>query len=143
VIGRSSGEQGTPIAGGAVRTDGRRPRILLVDDEPSVRDLLRIFLESRGFDLTVASTGEEALDALGGGRRFDLLVTDIHLPDSPGQELARLVRERAPGTRVVFISGAPEVTAALVEQGWDGVLTKPFAMKELDRVVRAAVERAA
>jgi two-component system phosphate regulon response regulator OmpR len=124
-----------------LRADLHR-RILLVDDEPSVRDLLRTFLELRGFVLTVASTAREAF-AASAGARFDLLVIDIHLPDGAGSDVAYRLRQQQPGMRVVFISGAPDVTADLVERGSDPVLTKPFSMRDLDRVVRATLDRAA
>lgn len=118
-------------------------RILLVDDEPSIREVLRHFLESRGFELTVACNGKEALQSLDSGMPPDLLVTDVHLPDSVGPDVVRWIRERAPHMPVVFISGAPDAIDAVRRHSSDPVLTKPFSMTELDRAVRAALEPAA
>jgi CheY-like chemotaxis protein len=118
---------------------GRATRILLVDDEASVRDLLRDYLESRGFEVTVAGTGAEALETVQGGACPDLLVTDVHLPDTLGPEVARRLREHAPSMPVVFMSGAPEAATAVAGASDVPMLTKPFSMTELDRAVRTAL----
>ncbi len=115
-----------------------RPRILLVDDEPGVRDLLAHCLELEGYEPIVAGTGEEALAI---ARRpdtlVDLLVTDMNLPDILGSDVAADLRQRDPGLGVVLISGD---AAAASEQASGGpVLMKPFSLVDFKRTVRGAL----
>jgi signal transduction histidine kinase/CheY-like chemotaxis protein len=79
-------------------------RVLLVDDEEAVRELLTGILESNGFEITAAASAEEASEILAGAR-FDVLLTDVVLPGLSGPELARRLRADVPGTRVLFMSG--------------------------------------
>jgi signal transduction histidine kinase/CheY-like chemotaxis protein len=107
-------------------------RILVVDDEQIVRDLLGSVLRDRGYDVTVAGTPGEAREAKG---RFDLLLTDIVMPGADGPTLARDIDAR----HVLFISGYDQ--EALVHAGMP-FLQKPFAHDELARAVRALLDEA-
>lgn len=131
----------TRLVGGDAVALGRGERVLLIDDEPAVRDMLVRSLEAHGYDPVVASNGTEALalcdqaDAL-----LDLLVTDVNLPDIHGCDVARTLRARMPGLRVVFISGEGTKTRDVATSTGSPVLTKPFSISEFTRVVRRALD---
>jgi len=104
--------------------------VLVVEDDEAIRALVRGVLESAGYDVRVAGTGEEAL----AGPDADLLLTDILMPGMTGRELARHIHERSPRTRVIFISGYTGDDAPLEERA--RFLAKPFTPSELLERVR-------
>ena len=109
-----------------------RPRILVVDDEPSMRDMLRIVLRRDGYDVDVASNGKEALDLL---KRavFDLLLSDIRMADVSGVDVLRAAKD-ANRDIVAFMMTAYASTSTAVEAmrlGAVDYFTKPFNMDEL------------
>lgn len=114
--------------------------ILLVDDEPLVRTLFCTFLRAFGYSVTEASSGAEALDKFAGtGREIRLLVTDIVMPQTNGIELAGEIKRRAPGVKVLYISGY--VLSVLASEGYalehvDAFLQKPFVPAILENRVR-------
>ena len=116
--------------------------VLLAEDEPAVRMMVREVLERAGFRVLAAEDGEEALAVSRGHDGIvDLLVTDIVMPNLGGRELAaRLLVER-PGVRILFMSGYPNDARELGElAGSTGdLLRKPFSLKELVERVRAAL----
>jgi len=106
-------------------------RILVVDDEQVVRDLLGQILHDAGYDVTVAASAREALSLTGD---WDVLITDVVMPESDGVALAGQIRAR----HVLFISGYDEATR--VSPGaW--FLQKPFSRDELGHAVRALLDR--
>lgn len=87
---------------------GRDTRILLVEDEPLIREIMAELLEDAGFDVTATCTGEEAVILLA-ENEFAILLTDITMPgEIDGIDLAEHARETHPGLPVVFVSGRPE-----------------------------------
>lgn len=118
------------------------PRILVVDDDHSVRRLIRVFLQERGYHVRSAAGADEALELLE-SERFDVVVTDLRLPVSSGLELLQEVRARLPGVRSVLMSGDADVPALVgaVERGVDAVLLKPFELDELRLQVEQSVAR--
>jgi CheY-like chemotaxis protein len=105
--------------------------VLLVEDEEAVRELLVSVLERAGFEVHAARTAEEALE-LERQRRFDVLLTDVALPTMTGPELARDVRRRSPGTRVLFMSGyAGDSLDAAESGGPRAFIQKPFSSRDL------------
>jgi nitrogen-specific signal transduction histidine kinase len=107
-----------------------RGRVLLVEDEDMVRDLLREALSSAGFDVIAASHGPEAIETLErDGAPIDLLVTDVVMPRMSGPELARRLGEQRDGLRVLFISGytADELSNRVSFERGTGFLQKPFS----------------
>lgn len=107
-------------------------RILAVDDEPDLRSLLRILLERRGYAVTEAASGLEAVELVRDGGSFDLIIMDIMMPDLSGVEACRQIREfcLAP---VLFLSAKTrlEDKTQAYESGGDDYLPKPFSKAEL------------
>ncbi len=119
----------------------RPVQILLVDDEVSIQRAMTPLLRSRGYTVSVAGSGREALDAFE-RERPDLLILDLGLPDMDGSEVCRRVRERA-DTPILVLSarGAEKDKVAALDQGADDYVTKPFGPEELMARVRAALRR--
>ena len=119
----------------------RPAEILLVDDELSIQRAMAPLLRSRGYSVTVAGTGREALD-LFARERPDLLILDLGLPDMNGIEVCRQVRERADTPILVLsVRGTEKDKVAALDQGADDYVTKPFAPEELMARVRATLRR--
>ncbi|MEQ1759058.1 MAG: ATP-binding protein [Vicinamibacterales bacterium] len=116
-----------------------RPRVLLVDDEPAVRDLLAHCLELEGYEAVVAATGQEAIDLIGRHTgALDALVTDVNLPDFPGQVVAAEMLRRSPGIGVVLISGSSEGVSRDACPSAP-LLMKPFSLADFKRAIASAV----
>ncbi len=119
-------------------------RILVVDDDATVRGLMGTTLRRRGVDVVEASGAEPALDRLRDGA-FDLLVTNLEMPGRSGLWLLRQARHGWPEMPVVVVTGGiPEGQAAAVLRYADAVLTKPFTLSALyERVASVLGEREA
>ena len=125
----------------AATATGAKPRILIVDDEPSMRDMLRIVMRRDGFDVEVAANGKEAIELLK-RERIDLLLSDIRMPDVSGVEVLRVAKE-ANRDIVAFMMTAFASTDTAVEAmrlGAVDYFTKPFNMDELRLKVRQHLE---
>jgi two-component system KDP operon response regulator KdpE len=117
-------------------------RILIVDDEQAVRRALHITLYDQGFDVSEASSGEDAL-ALARVIRCDAVLLDVRLPGKNGIDVCRELRSLYPRLAILMISvrdGADDRVEAL-DAGADDYVTKPFHMRELTARLRAAVRR--
>ncbi|HMD60630.1 MAG TPA: response regulator [Opitutaceae bacterium] len=119
-----------------------RRTVLVIDDEVQIRRLLRITLESAGYDVIEADTGRFGLDEAA-RRPPDAIILDLGLPDLGGLEVLRLLREwsRAPVLILTVIAGESEKVAAL-DAGADDYLTKPFGAAEITARLRAILRRA-
>lgn len=119
----------------------RPVQVLLVDDEVSIQRAMAPLLRSRGYLVSVAGTGHEALD-LFERERPDLVILDLGLPDMDGSEVCRKVRDRA-DTPILILSarGEEKHKVAALDQGADDYVTKPFGPEELMARVRAALRR--
>ncbi len=118
----------------------KQGRVLLVDDEHALRRAYARAIEAAGFEVEQASTGQQALAALA-GKDFDVIVTDITMPEMTGIELVRAVRERDLDVPVIMVTGSPTVESATsaVEYGALRYLVKPIEGKVLvENVERAA-----
>ena len=117
-------------------------RLLVVDDEPSIREMLQIFLKREGFDVSVAACGREALNLIRNGA-FDVIVSDIQMPDMSGIELLREIRaEAAPGQFILLTAFATTETAirALKMGAFDYILKTDNFMEELKHIIHRALE---
>src|SRR5215813_2607268 len=117
-------------------------RILIADDEPSVRDSVGYALAQEGFEVTPAADGDEASDLLGEGIPFDLLILDIMMPGPSGLDICRDVRARSAVPIIVLTAKDAEVDKVVgLEVGADDYVTKPFSVRELLGRVRAQLRR--
>ncbi len=116
-------------------------RILVVDDEPYIRDLVRENLRSRSHEVAVAANGVEALDLLS-RERFDILVTDVVMPGMDGLELVKRAKRAHPHMRVIVLTAYPRQSdiGDFLLQGADEFLPKPFRANDLFAAIRR-VER--
>src|SRR5204862_794881 len=124
----------------------REPRVLVVDDEEHITELVSMGLGYNGFDVERAATGRAALDAID-KRKPDLIVLDVMLPDLDGFELTRRVRQNEGATTrvpIIFLT-AKDTTADKIQGlrlGSDDYVTKPFSIEELIERVKAVLRRA-
>jgi DNA-binding response OmpR family regulator len=118
-------------------------RVLVVDDEPMVRDVLSRYLERNGFEVDAAADGELALEAFD-ARRPDLVLLDLMLPRVDGFEVFRRIRARG-DSPVIMITARGETTDRIVglEVGADDYISKPFSPGEVVARVRSVLRRSA
>src|SRR5207249_9741635 len=119
----------------------RAPRILLVDDEVPIQRAVAPLLRSRGYDVDVAATGDDALKSVR-MRPPDLIVLDLGLPDLEGTEVCRRIRaESAIPIVVLSARGAEADKVTALDLGADDYVTKPFGPEELLARIRVALRR--
>jgi two-component system OmpR family response regulator len=127
---------------GVVTDRAPEARLLVVDDEPSIRELLTASLRFAGFEVFPAADGAEALK-LAEQYRPDLVVLDIMLPDLDGFTVTRKLRERGRDVPVLFLTArddtSDKVTGLTV--GGDDYVTKPFSLEEVVARIRAVLRR--
>jgi CheY-like chemotaxis protein len=114
------------------------PRVLVIDDEQNIRSVLSRLLKELGYHVEVAEDGEKGIELFDKAGDFDLVITDICMPNVDGNQVARYIRiSNKPDTPLVAITGFPEE----IQDGlFDSSLTKPFKLEDLSRMVRS-VER--
>jgi two-component system OmpR family response regulator len=121
---------------------GEQPKVLVVDDEKSLTDLIGLALRYERFEVAVAHTGHEALASV---RSFhpDLIVLDVMLPGIDGFEVARRLAGEAPSTPILFLTArdATEDKIRGLTLGGDDYMTKPFSLEELVARIRAVLRR--
>lgn len=117
-------------------------KILIVDDEKSMRDVLAIMLKRAGYAVTEAGDGEEAI-GLVQKDIYDLVITDLKMPKADGLEVLKAVKEHSPGTVVLMITAfaSPESAVEAMKRGAFDYLTKPFQVDEAQLIIRNALER--
>ena len=115
------------------------PRVLLVDDEPSVRAALKELVEARGWEPLVAGSGAQALELLD---RADAVVTDFSMPEMDGMELLRAIRERDQSLPVVLLTahGSERLAVRAIRAGAYEYVPKPFDVDELALALARALE---
>jgi len=122
--------------------EGPSQRILVVDDEPNITDLVATVLRYEGFEVDVAANG---WDALRKATEFgpDLVVLDVMLPDRDGFEVQQRLRDRGMGVPVIFLSArdASEDKIRGLTLGGDDYVTKPFSLEELVARIRTVLRR--
>lgn len=138
----------TSLAGDDLPTTAHQPtdatRILVVDDEDTIRLVLAKFLRTRGFDVATAESGDAALEVLSGSR-FDLMLCDVRMPGLSGVELVPAALEIDPDLGIVMLSAvndAPTATEALASGVLD-YLIKPIELQKLHEAVARALEKRA
>ncbi|HLF47788.1 MAG TPA: sigma-54 dependent transcriptional regulator [Methylomirabilota bacterium] len=117
-------------------------RVLVVDDEKSMRDLLAITLQRAGYDVTVADGGETAIEAI---RRdpFDAIITDVRMPKVDGLQVLRSAKDLSPETAVIMVTAVASTETAVeaMKLGAYDYITKPFKLDEVNLIIQNALER--
>jgi len=115
------------------------PKILVVDDEPPIRKLLRLGLSVHGYQILEATNGKTALDMM--SQQPDLIILDLGLPDVEGLDLLRTMRARDERVPIVVLSSRGDETSKVqaLDLGADDYVTKPFGTEELLARMRAAM----
>ena len=117
-------------------------RILIVDDAPQIRRVMRTTLVARGYMVSTARNGEEALDKVR-EERFDLILLDINMPGIGGMEACRIIRSQSDIPIVILsIRNTEKEKVEALDAGADDYVTKPFSMPELLARIRAGLRRA-
>lgn len=120
--------------------EGQKGAVLVIEDEPSVADALRIILEDSGYRVSVANTGRDGIDeAL--RNDFCLVITDVGLNDMTGFDVIHSVCRHKPGTHFIVItsSGSQDVFAEARNCGAAGVLIKPFLPSEILQLIKTTL----
>lgn len=117
-----------------------KARILIIDDEPALRDLFKALLEMHGHTVSIAQHGREAMAILG-EHSFDIVMTDVLMPEQDGIETIVQIRGRWPGLRVLAMSGGGHLDANYYLRvarslGATSLLQKPFSADELLHAIR-------
>jgi CheY-like chemotaxis protein len=128
-VERGSGLAGRPL-----------PRVLLVDDERDLLEVLAQELRQMGFEVTALDNGRAALEAVC-CRRFDALITDLKMPGMDGLEMLRRLKQTDPHLPVIVITGyaSDRARRACDAREAYGLLLKPFTLEDMRRMVEAAV----
>jgi CheY-like chemotaxis protein len=116
-------------------------KILIVDDSKDIRDILSKVLSLMGFEAAVASNGNEALN-LFLTNSFDLVLTDLEMPDLDGWTLALHIKDKSPNTPVVLITGSEKeaVMERLEGSSIDSILFKPFMLEDIQKTVQTLLD---
>src|SRR5919109_3860409 len=117
-------------------------KILIVDDERSMRDVLSIMLKRAGYAVTEAVDGEDAIAQIN-KEIFDLVITDLKMPKVGGLEVLKAVKEASPETVVLLITAFASTESAVeaMKRGAYDYLTKPFQIDEVQLIIRNALEK--
>jgi two-component system KDP operon response regulator KdpE len=115
------------------------PKVLVIDDEPPIRKLLRMGLTAQGYEILEAPNGKKSLELL--EQKPDLVILDLGLPDIQGLELLRMIRARNESVPIVVLSSRGDEAGKVqaLDLGADDYVTKPFGMDELLARMRAAL----
>jgi two-component system, OmpR family, response regulator len=124
--------------------DDQIPKVLVIDDEPNIRELVQVALKFHGCAVTAGATGNDALQ-LAETDRPDLIVLDVMLPDIDGFEVCRRLRANSNDVPVIFLTARDTTsdTVTGLTLGGDDYITKPFSVEALVARVRAVLRRAA
>lgn len=139
--GHDAREAVTPEANGS---NGKKPRVLLVDDEPAIAGVLCELLTDSGFQIESANNGRQALDLIEKGK-FDLILSDLKMPGMDGRELYRNLKEQHPmlSNRIIFLTG--DTVSGDTRQFLDSLgtpwLSKPFNIVEVEDTVRSFLDK--
>ncbi len=116
-------------------------RILIVDDDPQIRRVMRAALTGANFEVSDARTGEDGLQAVR-DEKFDLVLLDVNMPGIGGMETCRLIRANSEIAIIMLtVRNAEQEKVAALDAGADDYVTKPFGMPELLARIRAALRR--
>jgi two-component system, NtrC family, response regulator PilR len=117
-------------------------QVLVVDDEQSMLEFLEYMFQKEGYQVTCKTEGRKALELIQGGGDFDLVISDLRMPDLDGLELLRATRQADPETPFIFITAfaSSETAIEALKLGAFDYITKPFQVEEFKNLVRNALE---
>ncbi|HEU5201827.1 MAG TPA: sigma-54 dependent transcriptional regulator [Nitrospira sp.] len=117
-------------------------KILVVDDEKSLREVMSIMLKRAGYDVTEASDGEQAIGQVN-KEIYDLVITDLRMPRADGMDVLKAVKSTSPETVVLVVTafGTADSAVEAMKQGAYDYLTKPFQVDEVQLIIRNALEK--
>ena len=135
------GEEGAVVKEVAIFKESRRARILVIDDEDSVRDILSRMLKTKGHKVVVAPNGEEGIERFR-TEPFDLVFTDLGMPKLSGWDVGKTIKEINPKTPIAMITGwGVELDREkLNDSGIDLIISKPFNFDQVIHLVSEAME---
>jgi two-component system, NtrC family, nitrogen regulation response regulator NtrX len=115
----------------------KQAKILIVDDDESIRTTLKAILEDEGYSVNTAASGKEAIEKTQ-ETAYNLALLDIRLPDIEGVELLKLMKENIPRTRKIMLTGYPSIQNAIaaVNKNADAYLIKPVDIEKLLATVK-------
>ena len=116
-------------------------KILIIDDEPHIRQMMRLTLEAAGHQVDEAADGQDGLDRFGDGRAYDVVLLDQRMPGLDGLETLRQIKVRAPDARVVMVTAYASIELAVdaMRLGATDFLRKPMTPETLRAAVIAAI----
>src|SRR5499433_3934818 len=117
-------------------------RILVVDDEEAIREIVSSMLHNAGYETRQASSGVEALSVINSGESFDLMLSDLMMPEMDGIALLERAKEKYPDMPVIMVTAVHDISVALaaIRNGAYDYLLKPFEREQLLAMVRRALE---
>jgi two-component system response regulator PilR (NtrC family) len=117
-------------------------KILVVDDEKSLREVMSIMLKRAGYEVTEASDGEQAIGQVN-KEIYDLVITDLRMPKADGMDVLKAVKSLSPDTVVLVVTafGTADSAVEAMKQGAYDYLTKPFQVDEVQLIIRNALEK--
>jgi len=117
-------------------------RVMVVDDEENIREVLSNYLESLGYEVLTATDGQNALDKFEAGS-FDLIVSDLLMPAIDGLELLKQIREKDKDVIFLMITGYPSIETAVeaIKKGAYDYITKPFHMEDVKLRIERSFEK--
>lgn len=113
----------------------KNKKLLLVDDEFDLLEVMKVHLEIQGADVTLARSGDEAFKILQGSS-FDMIISDVRMPGGDGPSLLRRLRESSlPQPMFIFMTGFSDIPAETLKVGAQDVIHKPFDFQDLGRLI--------
>lgn len=115
----------------------KKPRILVVDDDETIRTTMKVILQDEGYTVDLAATGKEAIQKTQ-ENAYNLALLDIRLPDIEGVELLKLLKDNVPRTRKIMVTGYPSMQNAItaLNKNADAYLLKPVDVEKLLKTVK-------
>lgn len=113
-------------------------RILVVDDEAGIRDALARWLVLRGFDVTKAEDGQDAVEKCA-AEHFDVITMDLEMPRLGGAEAITVIRRNSPDIPILVLTAFPQEAEEVIEAGAAKVLNKPLRLLDLEKEIRSVL----
>ena len=119
-----------------------KPRILVVDDEDPIRNVLNMSLAHLGYQVDLAASGEEALEKLQDNLDIDLVILDMLMPKMTGDQVFFKMKEIKENINVLVVSGysSEEAVQSILDNGGKGFLQKPFTIDQLSEEIRVCLD---